>query len=126
MQIYTCEMKIKLSESSSTNQFARKGIWLRDEMLHLLSLSGTLSGLCITGVTLFHTTGKASLQETLADDILAISALMFLLCTYMIFFTLRTKRESLALALEKVVDAIFLLALTGMVISGFMMVYKLL
>ena len=126
MQIYTCEMKIKLSESSSTNQFARKGIWLRDEMLHLLSLSGTLSGLCITGVTLFHTTGKASLQETLADDILAISALMFLLCTYMIFFTLRTKRESLALALEKVVDATFLLALTGMVISGFIMVYKLL
>ena len=126
MQIYTCEMKIKLSESSSTNQFARKGIWLRDEMLHLLSLSGTLSGLCITGVTLFHTAGKASLQETLADDILAISALMFLLCTYMIFFTLRTKRESLALALEKVVDGIFLLALTGMVISGFIMVYKLL
>jgi multisubunit Na+/H+ antiporter MnhF subunit len=119
-------MKAKHNESSTMNQIARKGIWLRDEMLHLLSLSGTLSGLCVTGVTLFHTTGKASLQETLADDILAISALMFLLCTYMIFFTLRTKRESLALALEKVVDAIFLLALTGMVISGFIMVYNLL
>ena len=108
------------------NQIARKGRWLREEMLHLLSLSGTLSGLCVTGVTLFHTTGKASLQETLADDILAISALMFLLCTYMIFFTLRTKRESLALTLEKVVDTMFLLALTGMVISGFIMVYNLL
>ena len=126
MQIYACDMKAKLSESGSINQIARKGIWLREEMLHLFSLSGTLSGLCITGVALFHTTGRASLQETWADDILAISALMFLLCTYMIFFTLRTKRESLALALEKVVDAIFLLALTGMVISGFMMVYKLL
>ena len=119
-------MKAKLNESGSINQIARKGIWLREEMLHLLSLSGTLSGLCITGVALFHTTGRASLQETWADDILAISALMFLLCTYMIFFTLRTKRESLALALEKVVDATFLLALTGMVISGFIMVYKLL
>lgn len=95
-------------------------------MLHLLSLSGTLSGLCVTGVTLFHTLGKASLQETFADDILAISALMFLLCTYAIFFTLRTKRESIALALEKVVDSLFLLALTGMVISGFIMVYNLL
>ena len=95
-------------------------------MLHLLSLSGTLSGLCVTGVTLFHTLGKASLQETFADDILAISALMFLLCTYAIFFTLRTKRESLALVLEKVVDSLFLLALTGMVISGFIMVYNLL
>lgn len=108
------------------NQIARKGRWLREEMLHLLSLSGTLSGLCITGVTLFHTMGNASLQETLADDILAISALMFLLCTYMIFFTLRTRQESLALTLEKVVDSLFLLALTGMVMSGFIMVYKLL
>ena len=95
-------------------------------MLQLLSLSGTLSGLCVTGVTLFHTMGKTTMQQTFADDILAISALMFLLCTYTIFFTLRTKRESLALTLEKVVDTIFLLALTGMVISGFIMVYNLL
>ena len=96
-------------------------------MLHLLSLSVTLAGLCITGVTLFRTMGgRVSLQQTLADDILAISALMFLLCTYIIFFTLRTHRESLALNLEKIVDTLFLLALTGMVISGFIMVYKIL
>lgn len=108
------------------NQVARKSIWPRAEMLQLLSLSGTLAGLCITGVTLFHTLGSVSVQETLADDILAISALMFLLCTYIIFFTLRTQRESLALTLEKVVDTIFLLALTGMVSAGFIMVYKIL
>jgi len=119
-------MKAHHNESSTMNQIARKGIWLRDELLHLLSLSGTLSGLCVTGVTLFHTTGKASLQVSLADDILAISALMFLLCTYIIFFTLRTRQESLALTLEKVVDSIFLLALTGMVTSGFIMVYNML
>ena len=119
-------MQAHHNESSAMNQIARKGIWLRDEMLHLLSLSGTLSGICVTGVTLLHTAGKASLQETLADDILAISALMFLLCTYMIFFTLRTRQESLALTLEKVVDTIFLLALTGMVTSGFIMVYNML
>ena len=87
-------------------------------MLQLLSLSGTLAGLCITGVTLFHTLGSVSVQDTLADDILAISALMFLLCTYIIFFTLRTQQESLALTLEKAVDTIFLLALTGMVTAG--------
>lgn len=108
------------------SQIARKSIWLRAELLHLLSLSGTLSGLCVTGVTLFHTMGKASLQETLADDILAISALMFLLCTYMIFFALRTRQESLALTLEKVVDTIFLRALTSMITSGFIMVYNML
>jgi hypothetical protein len=97
--------------------------WQRDELLHLLSLSGTLAGLCITGVTLFHTLGGASLPETIADNTLAISALLFLVCTYMIFFTLRTKRHRVALLLERIADVTFLLALTGMVAAGFIMVY---
>ena len=89
---------------------ARNTTWLREELLHLLSLSGTLAGLCITGVTLFHT-------------VLAASALLFLLCTYAIFIALRTRRERLAVILEKVADTLFLLALTGMVVAGFVMVY---
>ena len=104
------------------NPSSRKGTWLREELLELLSLSGTLAGLCITGVALFHTLGRSSL-ETIADDALAMSALLFLVCTYTIFFALRTKREALALALEKVADTLFLLALTGMVAAGFIMVY---
>ena len=101
----------------------RNNTWLREELLHLLSLSGTLAGLCITGVALFHTLGRASLTETVADDALAVSALLFLVCTYTIFFALRTRREALALALERIADVLFLLALTGMVASGFIMVY---
>src|SRR5688572_19076208 len=101
------------------SQPPRKSTWVREELLHLLSVSGTLAGLCITGVTLFHTTGKASLPATFADDLLATSALLFLVCTYAIFIALRTKREALAALLEKAADTLFLLALTGMVGSGF-------
>lgn len=108
------------------NQVLRKGVWLREELLHILSLSGTLAGLCITGVTLFHTMDNNSVRATLADNFLAASALLFLLCTYIIFFALRTKREALALTLEKVADTLFLLALTGMVLSGFVMLYTVL
>lgn len=105
------------------NSSPQIGSWLREELLHLLSLSGTLAGLCITGVTLFHTLGRSSVPETIADDVLAISALLFLVCTYTIFFALRTKRRALALTLEKIADILFLLALTGMTASGFIMVY---
>lgn len=101
----------------------RNGKWQREELLHLLSLSGTLAGLCITGVALFHTLGRSSLPQTIADDALAISALLFLVCTYIIFFALRTRRDGLALALEKITDVLFLMALTGMVVAGFIMVY---
>jgi hypothetical protein len=105
---------------------ARRSGWLRDELLQLLSLSGTLAGLCITGVALFHTIGRGTLPGTFADDLLAISALFFLLCSYLIFFALRVAREEIAQRLERVVDALFLLALTGMVAAGFVMVYTVL
>ena len=101
----------------------RNSTWLREELLHLLSISGTLAGLCITGVALFRTLGAASMPATIADDALAITALLFLVCTYTIFFALRTKRDALAFALEKVADVLFLLALTAMIASGFIMVY---
>jgi hypothetical protein len=99
------------------------GNWLREELLQLLTLSATLAGLCITGVALFHTLGRSSLPETIADDTLAISSVLFLMCTYTLFFALRTKREPLARLLEKTADILLLMALTGMVASGFIMVY---
>jgi hypothetical protein len=105
------------------NMPKRQTTWLRDELLHLLSLSGTLAGLCTTGVTLFHTIGTHSFSSTIADDALALSALLFLVCTYTIFLGLRTKDQSLAAKLETFIDALFLLALTGMVAAGFIMVY---
>ena len=102
---------------------AGEGSWLREELMHLRSLSGTLAGLCITGVTLFHTLGKSSMPETIADDVMAISALLFLVCTYTIFLALRSQRLAFTLGLEKAADILFLLAITGMVASGFIMVY---
>jgi hypothetical protein len=100
---------------------ARPG--LRNELLHLLSLSGTMAGLCITGITLFHTMKHASGAGTIADDMLALSALFFLLCTYMIFIALRTRNPAVANRLDKIIDALFSLAMTSMVATGFVMVY---
>ncbi|MEQ1526184.1 MAG: hypothetical protein ABL902_01860 [Gallionella sp.] len=48
-------------------------------MLHLLTLSGTLAGLCVTGVALFHIASHPTWSETVTDDALAISALLLLL-----------------------------------------------
>ncbi|MEK8047673.1 hypothetical protein [Ideonella margarita] len=101
----------------------RNAMWVREELVQLLSLSATLAGLCITGVTLIQTTSKASMAQTVADDVLASSSLLFLLTTYIIFFALRTRKPKLAERLERVADGLFLVALTGMVLCGFIMVY---
>jgi len=107
------------------NSRAFNSTWLREELLHLLSLSGTLAGFSVTAVTLLRTIGQPSLMQTVADDVLAMSALLFLVCTYAIFIALRTQRQALARGLEKFIDGLFMLALTGMVSAGFIMVYTL-
>lgn len=97
--------------------------WDRNEIIQLLSLSGTLAGLCITALTVFRTLSHSALSVTVADDVLAISALFFLAATYVFFFSLRSKTERTARILERTGDLFFLLALTGMVSSGGIMVY---
>ena len=97
--------------------------WHREELLHLLSLAGNMAGICITGVTLFYTVGRASRVATVADDMLVICALLFLLCAYFIFFALRMRDARLALVLEHVADVLFVTGMTLMVAAGVVMAY---
>ena len=101
----------------------KSGSWLREELLHLLTLSGTMAGLSITGVTLFYTVGRETRLATIADDLLAISSVMFLLCCYLIFWALRTHSQSLSEMLVTIIDFALALALTVMVFAGFLMAY---
>ena len=97
--------------------------WMRDELLHLLSVSATLSGLCITVVALMNTFGKKVATATIVDDMFAICALLFLVCMYLIFTALRVKAQALVTNLLKLIDAIFLASMTFMTLAGFVMVY---
>lgn len=105
------------------NQLKQPGNWVREELLHLLTLSGTMSGLSITGVTLFFTVGRATRLMTIADDLLAASSVMFLLSCYLIFWALRTRSQSLSETLVTIVDFVLASALTVMVFAGFLMAY---
>ena len=97
--------------------------WLRTELLTLFSLSATLTGLCITGVTLFGSLKKSALDRTVADELLAVAAMIFLLCTYIIFITLKSQHQKIAWWLQKLADLLFLVALTFMVTSGVIMIF---
>lgn len=104
------------------NERARRRTWQREELLWLLSLSGTMAGLCITGVTLFAT-GRTSAAGTIADDLLAIAALVFLVCAYSFFFALRSHSDRRAIQLETVGDTLLAIGLTMMVFTGIVMAY---
>jgi hypothetical protein len=89
--------------------------------LSLLSLAGTLAGLCITIVALLYGANKG--PTTVVDDLLAICAAAFVGCIYLIFWGLKTANPKRASLLIKYADVVFLSALTGMTIAGFIMVY---
>ena len=98
-------------------------IWVREELLHLLSVSGTLAGLSVTVVALMHTIGAATVTTTIIDDLFALCALLFLSCIYLIFWALRVSRPPVARMLTRVVDGVFVVGLTLMTAAAFMMVY---
>ena len=84
----------------------------RDELTSLLSLCGTLAGLCIGIVAFINASHRGA--ATAIDDVLAICAATFLLCIYLITFALRTRSHKRAALLAQVIELLFLAALTVM------------
>ena len=95
----------------------------RGLLLHLLPVSASLAGLSIASLSLFRLSGL-SLRQTLGDDLLAFSALAFLVCCYLTFWALRTRDDRRALRLGLIVDSVFLGGMTCVVAAGFFIVYS--
>ena len=93
----------------------------RDELTSLLSLCGTLAGLCIGIVAFINGSHRGA--ATTIDDVLAACAATFLLCIYLITFALRTRSQKRAVLLTKIIELLFLATLTVMTVAGFFMVY---
>ncbi len=106
-----------IAESAGTQR------WARAELLSLLSVSGTLAGLCITVVAFMKAANRGQGTATIVDDMLAICAAVFLACIYLIFWTLKTADPKRASRLVKIVDALFLAAITAMTLAAFVLVY---
>lgn len=95
--------------------------WAREELLGLLSVSGTLAGLCVTIVALINAANKGA--STLVDDMLAVCAAAFVSCIYLIFWALKTVSPKRAARVIRIADMLFLSALSVMTLAGFIMVY---
>lgn len=113
-----------MQQHPPTTERRQRDKWAREELISLLSLSGTLAGLSITGVTLFRTLSDSKGAGTLADDLLALCAFAFLLSSYVIFWALRSSKPTLVSRLTAIADTLFLGGLTVMVLVGFLMLYS--
>lgn len=97
----------------------------RATMLSLLETAGTLAGIGI-GLAGFLDANRTGPATTIADDILLLSALGFLVVCYLVFFAMRSATAAATWRMLKVIDVVFLGSMTCMVLAGFIVVYTLL
>ena len=91
-----------------------------DISIHIFTVSSAMVGVCLTVIGLIRvviTFGKA---DTVADDLLAADAFLFLLSCLISYSALRTRSKRRMHRRERIADGIFILAMILMVvICGF-------
>jgi hypothetical protein len=90
----------------------------REVLLRLLSVTASLAGLCIAALGFLQATDRPELDGSYADEFIAIDAFLFVGCVYLILWALRTHDASRADSLTRVVDVVFLFALTTMLVAS--------
>jgi hypothetical protein len=86
-----------------------------DICIHIFTVSSAMVGVCLTVIGLVRvviTLGKA---DTVADDLLAADALLFLVSCFVSYAALRSRRAQRMHRLERVADSVFILAMVVMV-----------
>src|SRR6266513_4563708 len=86
-----------------------------DICIHIFTVSSAMVGVCLTVIGLIRvviTLGKA---DTLADDLLAGDALMFLVSCLASYAALRSRGAETMRRLERAADGVFILAMLVMV-----------
>ena len=86
-----------------------------DICIHIFTVSSAIVGVCLTVIGLVRvviTLGKA---DTLADDLLAGDALLFLVSCFLSYGALRSRGARRMHRLEHVADGVFILAMIVMV-----------
>jgi len=87
-----------------------------DICIHIFTVSSAMVGVCLTVIGLIRVVITLGRADTLADDLLAGDALLFLLSCLLSYWALRSRGLRRMHRLEKIADLIFIVAMIGMVI----------
>ena len=98
----------------------------RDLLLRLLSVNASLAGLCIAGLGFIEFGAPKRVLQTLADEAIAVCTLLYVGNVYLILWALRTRYARRAWRLGRIIDVVFLVTLTTMVIAGGYLIFDVL
>ena len=83
---------------------------------HIFTVSAAMVGVCLTVIGLLHVFMAVRKVDTIADDLLAINAILFLISCLLAYWALRTRSIKRMHKVERYADTIFIIALVQMVV----------
>lgn len=89
---------------------------------HILPTSATMTGVCVTIISIVRLTETRHHISTVIDNLLAINSLVFLVSCFLSYLSMRPWDQSRKL--EKYADIFFLIGLFLMVIGGFLLAWE--
>ncbi|PYL33184.1 MAG: hypothetical protein DMF38_12350 [Verrucomicrobia bacterium] len=95
----------------------------QDICIHIFTVSSAMVGVCLTVIGLIRVVITLGTADTLADDLLAADALLFLISCLLSYWALRSRGLRRMHRLEKIADGIFIVAMIGMVVVCALITY---
>src|ERR1700693_576378 len=83
----------------------------QDICIHIFTVSSAMVGVCLTVIGLIRVVITLGKIDTLADDLLAADAFLFLVSCLLSYWALRTRSIRRMHRVERFADAIFILAM---------------
>src|SRR5881296_2696458 len=97
----------------------------QDICIHIFTVSSAMVGVCLTVIGLIRVVITLGSADTLADDLLAGDALLFLISCLLSYWALRSRGLRRMHRLERIADGIFIMAMIGMVVVCALITYTL-
>src|SRR5499427_5430141 len=91
--------------------------------MHIFTVSSAMVGVCLTVIGLIRVVITLGTADTLADDFLAADALLFLVSCLLSYCALRSRSVHRMHRLERIADAIFIIAMIGLVVVCALITY---
>jgi hypothetical protein len=99
---------------------------LQTHLLTLLSVSSGMVGVCLTAIGLVGIIKSLDRIELVVDDLLALSALLFLVASALSFVGMRTRLAHTWRPFERTLDAVFCLGLALVVVATLLLTWRVL
>lgn len=95
-----------------------------DVTIHILSVSATLVGVCLTVIGIFIMSKRLSHVKSFGEKLLAFDALFFLVACILSYTSLRMRRKKRQYLVERIAEEVFLLGLVFMGFICFFIIYE--